>query len=135
MSASAILYLIVYAVSLINNPLSADWFCQNQVEIQCSRETCAATNQQEFTTMHLSFKNTGEYSVCAYTGCWSGTGKVVASEPFLVIWQKNANWYSQNRLGKNPQNVLIGFDRSDNVASLKVGGWAHPMNCTIRPPR
>ena len=127
------LLLVSYVTSLSDDPTSADWFCQNDVEIQCSSAACDAADPHEFTTMHLSFKLGGEFQVCAYTGCWEGIGEVVDTKPFLIIWKDQADWYTQDKLGANPQNVLIAFDRSDNVAVLKVGGWAHPMNCSSEP--
>ena len=133
MTTHSILLLVLYVTSLVDDPLSADWFCRNDLEIQCSDTSCEATDRQEFTTMHLSFKANGEFMVCAYTGCWEGIGQVIETRPFLIIWKEQADWYTQNRLGTNAQNVLIAFDRSDKVASLKVGGWAHPMNCSSEP--
>lgn len=125
-----LILVLLNGQALIVDPSSADWHCQNDVEIDCTEKGCAATPEGEFTTMHLSFKTSGEFAICAYTGCWAGTGEVVEAGSFLVIWKDDADWYTQNKLDSDHSDVLIAFDRTDYVASIKVAGWAHPMNCS-----
>ena len=116
--------------SLAEDPSRADWHCRNDFEVRCNDGTCIVVDRQESSTMDVSFNYSGEFSVCAYSGCWSGTGSVLSTSPFFVISKQDAEWSFQPNRKSNAENVLIAFDPKDKVASVKVGGFVHPFTCT-----
>ncbi len=79
--------------------------------------------------MDVSFNSAGEFSVCAYSGCWRGRGSVHSESPFLVISKPKAEWSFEPDRESRRVDILIAFDPSDRVAMVKAGGFAHPFNC------
>ena len=105
------------------------WNCTNPLEIQCDSDNCALETDGSFTPMSVSFDNTGSMSVCAYTGCWEGKGKVFEDGSFLVLSGIDLSFSTAKDRGSSGKNILIAFDRSDQVALLKAGSFSHPMLC------
>ena len=117
-------------LSLATNPAKADWYCRNpQIEIQCSKASCVAQNPEEITTMDVLFNLEGEFSICAYTGCWNGVTEVVENGEFVTLTKHNVEWTSLTTNNSMASDILIAFHRTDNVAMVKFAGWAHPFNC------
>ena len=110
----------------------AEWRCRNSVEIHCTEGTCKAIDREETSTMDVSFNYDGEFSVCAYSGCWSGRGQIHLDRQFLFIWKERAEWSFEPDRESRRSDVLIAFDQSDQVALVKVGGFAHPFNCELK---
>ncbi|MEL7296261.1 MAG: hypothetical protein AAGJ86_01300 [Pseudomonadota bacterium] len=108
---------------------SADWHCRNPIEVSCNDNDCAKTDDQERTTMDLLFSEGGALSYGAYEGFWQGKGRVLKTEPFLVIFLEDAPWSWPPHRETNKQNILIALDRKDHIAVVKAGGWAHPFVC------
>ena len=79
--------------------------------------------------MDVSFNSAGEFSVCAYSGCWKGKGKVYSDPPFLVISKAMTEWSFEPNRDSRRADILIAFDSSDQVAMVKAQGFAHPFNC------
>ena len=104
----------------------ANWDCRNQVEIRCIEGKCESTDQGEFTPMSISFSDKGEVSVCAYTGCWNGNGRVTKSDTFLSVTAENLS-FSTNDSSK--ASVAIVLDRNDKTGLVKVGEFAQPIVC------
>jgi hypothetical protein len=102
------------------------WECRNDMEITCSNGKCEAKIADGFTPMSVSFDDSGKMSVCAYTGCWEGTGKVAKDGDFLMLSGQNLKFSTSADMN---QNIAITLDRSDNIAMLKAGGFAHPLVC------
>ena len=121
--------------TLALQPVRADWHCQNDLEVHCDESSCELTNSDEATAMAVSFSESGRFSVCAYSGCWSGLGTVVSLSPFLVITSEKAEWSFPPDRTANAKDVLIAFDPSDKVALVKVSGWAIPFRCETNPAR
>jgi hypothetical protein len=117
-------------LSLVSNPEEADWHCTNDVEVACVEDSCTVYDPEETSTIHVYFSVSGEFSVCAYSGCWDGKGKVATTAPFLIIWKEQADWNFSPDREKNRKDVLIAFDVSDQVALVKVGALASPFNCS-----
>jgi len=108
----------------------AEWQCRNAFQLECNEKSCEALDRQETSTMELLFNSAGEFAYCAYSGCWSGTGEILSESPYFVILARNAEWSVAPDRESRRMNILIAFDPSDHVAIAKVGGWAHPFNCT-----
>jgi hypothetical protein len=73
-------------------------------------------------------------SICAYSGCWAGTGEVLRGERFL-IWIGHGLRFSTSREPESAADILVAIDREDGIATLKAGAFAHPLLCDQAPPR
>ena len=114
-------------------PLHAEsWHCQNTVEIQCHAGECAAETYG-VTPLDVRFGDDGGFSVCAYTGCWDGTGKAVRNPPHLLISAVQVDWSDPSRQAENRSDIAIAFDSADGIALVKAGVFALPMACSPAP--
>ena len=130
----ALIIAAFFAATTVNAPPPEGWRCRNTVEVQCHDNNCTALPQDETTPLDVAFTTTGAFIVCAYTGCWEGDGKIAATDPFLVITQKEAPW-SDPFNPENAQDILITYHRADNIAVVKAGGFVIPLACEVLPPR
>ncbi len=105
------------------------WQCRNDLEVLCSREGCEAETGDAFTPMSVSFTSTGAMSVCAYTGCWEGSGEAVGSGDFLVLIGHHLEFSTYPDSESAKEDIVIVIDRADGVATLKAGHFAHPLLC------
>lgn len=113
-------------LSLFASPTETSWSCRNQVEIRCAGDKCESVSNDEFTPMSIAFNGNGNVSVCAYTGCWEGTGRVTSSEDFLTITAKDLP-FSTNIT--STQSVSLTLDKKDNIGIVKAGEFAQPIVC------
>ncbi len=104
------------------------WQCRNDLEVSCGEGACEATAGDDFTPMSVVVDDSGAMSVCAYSGCWEGTGEVVPSRDFLVLIGTDLE-FSTSRDPESVADVVIAIDRADEVATLKAGEFAHPLLC------
>lgn len=104
------------------------WECRNDLEIRCDGKNCTSVKEGEFTPMGVSFDDKGTISVCAYSGCWEGTGSVLKSDGFLYLTGK-ALAFSTAKDSK--QDISITLDTSDNIALLKAGEFSQPLVCKV----
>lgn len=114
---------------------SIEWYCRNQVEIHCSDGSCSASDPNETSTMTVTFNSSGEFSVCAYSGCWTGDGKVQSFASGFFITLAQAEWNFEPLRESNAADILIAFDESDRIALVKAGtdgSYAHPFTCEAR---
>jgi len=83
--------ILVVAASLVLLPgfsCTAEWDCKPDVEVQRTSEACSVAKDQGTIPIGLSFDSHGTFSLCAYSGCWEGKGKVVQSRHFsLSHWE------------------------------------------------
>lgn len=106
------------------------WQCRNDVEIHCAEEKCDAKKSGEFTPMSVSFDVSGKMSVCAYSGCWEGTGKVSNNGDFMMLSGQNLKFSTSNM----KENIAITLDKKDNIALVKAGSFAQPLVCKKGTP-
>ncbi len=76
--------------------------------------------------MSVTFDDSGSISVCAYTGCWEGTGKVFDGGDFFSLTGHGLKFSTSP---ERTENIAISLDRRDNIAVLKAGAFAHPLIC------
>lgn len=115
--------------TVLDSPtLDQSWNCRNDLEIHCADGACKAAAQGEFTPMGVHLDASGEISVCAYSGCWEGTSKVVISEEFVIVTGHDLP-FSTSDDPESAADVALTLDRSDRVAILKVGPFAQPQLC------
>ncbi len=123
MKLCIILILSIFGVA---SAQTESWQCRNDMEITCDGGKCEAKTSDGFTPMSVSFSDSGEMSVCAYTGCWEGMGKVIKNANFLMISGENLVF---STAADSTQNIAITLDRNDNIGTLKAGSFAHPLIC------
>lgn len=109
-------------------PPTATWDCRNDVEVHCAEGACTVAAADDFTPMDVRVDDSGAMSVCAYTGCWEGTGEVLRSEGFLV-WVGHDLEFSTSPGPESSADILVALDLADDVATLKAGQIAHPLLC------
>ena len=124
--------LVVAATVAVPTPEPEGWRCRNTVEVHCNDGACEALPQDETTPLDVAFTTTGSFLVCAYTGCWDGEGKVLATESLLTIVKDDAPWSDPSN-PDNAQDVAIMFDRGDSTAVVKAGGFVVPLACKPLP--
>ncbi len=127
MILSAILALSIFGATSPAAPTES-WQCRNDLEIRCDAGKCAAETRDAFTPMSVSFDDSGKISVCAYTGCWEGTGTASETGTFLMLMGENFKFSTSDTSDMN-EDVAIILDKKDKIAVLKAGGFAHPLIC------
>jgi hypothetical protein len=105
--------------------LCAEWHCQNQdMEVSCSQTVCEAA--EAFTPIDVTVSDLGSMIVCAYSGCWSGKGKVLKSGAHVIISANKLKWSGTS---PNPATFIVGLDKTDNIAVIKGSNFAMPLIC------
>lgn len=121
------------AVFLACYPLlsqASGWKCQPDVEVQCTTNACSVLPDAGGIPIGLSFDSRGNFSLCAYSGCWESKGEVVSASPFLVIASARVDWSGPNAKAEDREDILIAFSPGDHVAMVKAGSLALPMRCS-----
>ncbi len=106
---------------------TTQWQCRNDLEISCDVEHCEAV--ESFTPMDVRLDDAGSMSVCAYTGCWEGTGTVTKSEHFVVLMGHDLPFFTAPDAADSQADIVIAIDKEDHVAILKAGSFAQPLLC------
>ncbi|MEZ5892898.1 MAG: hypothetical protein R3C58_07110 [Parvularculaceae bacterium] len=107
------------------------WICSNEVEVWCSVDGCAAKDAGETTPMSIAARRTGEFSVCAYTGCWEGKTKV-ADAAGRLLWAANGVPFSTQPDGFKADVTLLIVEK-EGVGFVRVGAIASPLMCARAP--
>ncbi len=105
------------------------WQCRNDLEVRCDEEACTAEPGDGFTPMSVTVNASGGLSACAYSGCWEGLGRVFRDEPYLVVIGRDLEFSTAPGNESARQDVLVAIDRTDSVAIVKAGEFAHPLRC------
>ncbi len=127
-----VLFLIFLMMIFGGNTTPDSWQCRNDLEIRCDGENCKSEKKGEFTPMSVSFDDAGAISVCAYTGCWEGMGTVFRNGEFVVLTGQDLKFSTSPDVAESNESIVIALDKSNNVATLKAGEFAHPVVCTQR---
>ena len=124
------MFRLIFVLTILCVSVFADsWQCRNDIEIRCAGGECKTETKNGFTPMSVSFDDSGAMNVCAYSGCWEGTGKVFSIADFLTVAGQNLKFSTSPNDSKTGQNISITIDRKDNVAILKAGSFAQPLIC------
>jgi hypothetical protein len=124
--------LFLFLSIICSSADAQSWQCRNDMEIRCTLGKCEVEAKSGFTPMSVSFDDSGSMSICAYSGCWEGTGKVFKSGDFIMLAGHNLK---SSTSPDNAEKISISLDRKDNVAVLKAGVFAHPLNCNASEQR
>ncbi len=127
-----LMMLLAALVSSSKSEIPPDiWDCSNDVEVWCSVDGCAAKAEGESTPMAISARRTGEFSVCAYTGCWEGKTEV-ADIAGRLVWAADKAAFSTNPDDFFADVTLLIVEK-EGVGFVRAGGIASPLICARRP--
>lgn len=127
-----LLIALAALVTASKSEVPADrWACANDIEVWCSVDGCAAKDADETTPMAISARRSGEFSVCAYTGCWEGRTRVVDSAGRLV-WSADGVAFSTQPDGFKADVTLLIVEK-EGVGFVRVGAIASPLMCSRLP--
>ena len=123
---------LTLALLLVASSVFAEsWQCKNDLEIQCTNNQCKVSEQGEFTSMDIHFDDSGEISVCAYSGCWEGISDVLNTANFLVLLAQDLGFSSALETNDSGQNMSLSLDKHDGIAVLKLDSFAQPLHCRL----
>jgi len=127
-----LMLLLAALVSSSKSEIPPDiWDCANDVEVWCSVDGCAANAEGESTPMAITARRSGEFSVCAYSGCWEGKTDV-ADIVGRLVWAADGAAFSTNPDGFFADITLLIVEK-DGVGFVRAGGIATPLLCAKRP--
>lgn len=101
--------------------------CRNTVEVQCDANGCNASDA--LTPMDVNFDDSGNLSICAYSGCWKGQADVIVTDNFLILSSQNLEFSTSN----DSQNATLSLELSDGIATIKIATFALPLMCEKLP--
>jgi hypothetical protein len=120
---------VLVAMCLWATPAWAtQWTCRNtEVEVQCDRSTCSVEKTGDFTPGEIALDSrTGRVSVCAYSGCWTGTASVRREGRMLSAMAEALSW---SHRGGAPSAVALSIDTKTGVGMLLSDHFAQPVRC------
>ena len=118
---------VLLLVTVMTLSYAEDWHCTNQdLEIHCDSKKCEIS--ESFTPMSVSVNINGNMTVCAYSGCFEGKGKVLKNKNHVFFSGFDLKFSTSNS-DEMTADFLIGLDKVDKVAMVKGFGYAMPMIC------
>ena len=108
------------------------WSCDNQIEVWCTGDGCAAAKQDETTPLDIWASRDGRFAVCAYTGCWEGTTELAEARGRL-LWAADDVPFSTSENGARGDVTLVIVEK-EGVGFVRAGGIATPLLCTRAAP-
>ncbi len=108
------------------------WSCNNQIEVWCTGDSCAAMNEDETTPLDIWASRDGRFAVCAYSGCWEGETELVESRGRL-LWAADNVEFLSGRGGSNVDVTLVIIEK-EGVGFVRAGGFATPLLCSRAAP-
>lgn len=109
---------------------ASSWGCSNDIQVMCSKDGCGASDGDDFTPIDVRVDEDGEMQVCAYTGCWSGKGKVSINGVFTIFYGKGFRFSTSPDRDDLVEDLMVVVDRRDNVGFLKNSIFTQPLICT-----
>ena len=103
------------------------WRCENQVEVWCAVDGCAARPVGEMTPLSISLSE-GVLSVCAYSGCWEGPAIDHGDAAGRHLFTADKAPFSSTISGGATDLTLL-IDSRDGVGFVRAGGIATPLLC------
>lgn len=107
---------------------AADWNCRNtDMEIRCDSGRCQASPEGGFTPFDVTIGDEGRrLSVCAYSGCWEGKARRLASGRHVLVSGRDLAW---NGTTPGKADFIVGLDMEDGLGFVQGEGFAMPMSC------
>jgi hypothetical protein len=110
--------------------MASDFTCRNEAaEIACDNGRCEVKTQNDFTPMSLS-RSGRRLTICAYSGCWSGTADLRRTRGPVTLF--HARVRQENRTdGKAgpPETLAVIHDRSGRTAQVRFLAFSNAMTC------
>ena len=125
------LFLLILGWAFSSSAHANSWACRVDFESQCSSDGCAAegfSGDGDTKPVFAHFDATGMFSLCMYTGCYEGLGKVNTESTFLTISKFNTRW---SGTGDHPTDVFIFLDRADGLGMFKAATFVQPIICKL----
>ncbi|QLQ33727.1 MAG: hypothetical protein HZT40_21325 [Candidatus Thiothrix singaporensis] len=119
---------IAFGLALLSTQaFAATWNCRNNdMEIHCDANKCEISDG--FTPFDISLNTAnGALSICAYSGCWEGQGKVMKAGQHILASGTKLKWTGSN---PNSADFIVAVDTNDKVGFIKGAGFAMPTRCT-----
>ena len=132
MNAAFDLFLSILLGLVGMGPTEAEWYCRSQVEIACFDGRCRSAPDGEFTSMSLSFRETGAFYVGYYEGRWIGLGVPTEIVGGILIQDTYSEYYSGEHVKGTDEFVSILFLREKRLAFVSVNSIATPLTCKTR---
>ena len=105
---------------------SSSWNCRNNdLEIRCTSNICKTSDG--FTPFDIHITTGGSLSICAYSGCWKGKGKVLKEGKHILVSGTKLKWTGIN---SSSADFIVAVDAGDKVGFVKGEGFAIPIICT-----
>lgn len=110
---------------------ASSWRCSNDIEVMCSKDGCGAADGDDFTPVDVRLLSDGWMDVCAYTGCWSGKGKISVTGVFTTFYGQGFRFSTSPDRDDLVEDIIVMVDKRDNVAVMKNSIFAQPLLCTL----
>ena len=111
---------------LAGSAVAEDWHCRNPaLEVRCAEGACSASSEG-FTPLAVSFDARGRVEVCAYSGCWQGSGRVWRDGAHWLLSARGLAWLADAR---QTADFMLTFDARERLATLQGAGFALPLVC------
>lgn len=121
---------VVALVSASKSEVPPDqWVCANDIEVWCTVDSCAAKPEAETTPMAVSATGDGQFSVCAYSGCWEGE-TAPSNVGGRILWAADGVPFTTNEAATADVSLMIVA--RDGVGFVRVGAIASPLLCRRR---
>lgn len=102
-----------------------EWECRNhEMEISCAAGKCSVETV-DFTPMDIHVNSNGDMSLCMYSGCLEGKGKVYQSGNHILWSGHKLSWGDKPAKGDG----MVTLDTDDNFGTVKVDSFAMPVTC------
>ncbi|WDI30465.1 hypothetical protein PUV54_10900 [Hyphococcus flavus] len=131
---SVAMWMLAFAtiISSSKSEVPADtWLCKNDIEVWCTlNDGCDAKNADETTPMSIAASRDGEFSVCAYTGCWEGDTRITQNAG-RIMWAADDVPFSTQPDGFRT-NITLMIIEHEGVGFVRAGSIASPLVCLPR---
>jgi hypothetical protein len=98
----------------------------NDFEITCTTQRCEVTIDDGFTPMSVTVSS-GHFEVCAYSGCWIGSPKLLSVDDVNFVAQGDLVWRNTPSEVATRMNLVI--DTESGVGFFMGAGFSQPMQC------
>lgn len=108
--------------------VAVDWHCSNAgLGVRCDEGRCVASD--EFTPSDITVQADGDLTVCAWSACWSGPGKLAVHGRHLMVSATD-----MARSGEVDERgvFMVGIDTHAGAGFLHGEGFAIPLRCAGR---
>jgi hypothetical protein len=122
---------LLIAAAIFAPQIAYAWTCENkQLEITCDRKGCSGTTPTDgFTPMGITVSERGQFSACAYSGCWEGRASTIQRSKRYLYLSGRFRWSGTSH-GRAELAALI--DRKNRTAVFMGEGFVNPMTCSLK---